>query len=247
MANCAANSKYISLLTPIDRIQLTQSNRWYQTPPPVRCCPLVGQSVYTPWWSWRFGKKIVVCPEIHQSRYCSVPNTGAEYCDGRVCLLVCLWAYLRIYLSDLQPIFCACYLCPWLGSPHLCTFDPAFSIALWYVSYGNLYGSTQGIVWGMFASLADRGLYSPCPTQSTISGLRDTWRHLQNNFVKETHWKQSADYAFSATKLQDKGISVIGLMHQSNIKHFNLWPVHVVILQFSEPLRGITQITFVVW
>ena len=61
--------------------------------------------------------------------YCySTPDKGAEYCDERVCLPVCVFvcprSYLRNYTSDLHQIFCACYLWPvlsWRRSDILCT------------------------------------------------------------------------------------------------------------------------------
>jgi len=50
----------------------------------------------------------------------SASDRGAEYCDERVCLCVCVFcsqSYLRNYTSDLHRISCACYLWPWLGPP----------------------------------------------------------------------------------------------------------------------------------
>jgi len=47
------------------------------------------------------------------------PIGETEYCDDRVCLSVCVFvcprAYLRNAMSGLHQIFCARYLCPWLG------------------------------------------------------------------------------------------------------------------------------------
>jgi len=47
------------------------------------------------------------------------PPPIAEYCDEPVCVCVCMLicprSYLWNYTSDLQQIFCACYLWPWLG------------------------------------------------------------------------------------------------------------------------------------
>ena len=49
--------------------------------------------------------------------YYSAPDRGAEYCDERVCLSVCVFvcprSYLWNYTSDLHQIFCACYLRPY--------------------------------------------------------------------------------------------------------------------------------------
>jgi len=54
----------------------------------------------------------------------SVPDKGAEYCDDRVCLSVCLFvgprAYLWHYASDLHQIICASYLWLWWRSDMLC-------------------------------------------------------------------------------------------------------------------------------
>ena len=51
----------------------------------------------------------------------SVPDSGAEYCDQRVCLSVCVCLSVRDHIiGTTRPIFtkfCACYQWPWLGPP----------------------------------------------------------------------------------------------------------------------------------
>jgi len=54
-------------------------------------------------------------------RLYGVDAPGAEYCDERVCLSVCVFvgpqSYLRNFTPDLHQIFYACYLWPCLGPP----------------------------------------------------------------------------------------------------------------------------------
>jgi len=46
------------------------------------------------------------------------PDRGAEYCDERFCLSLCVFICLPSYhTSDLHQMFCACYLWPLLGPP----------------------------------------------------------------------------------------------------------------------------------
>jgi len=57
--------------------------------------------------------------------YHSAANTGAEYCDERVCVCVCVCVCVSVRLSvrdhifgtsrPIFTIFCAYYLWPWLG------------------------------------------------------------------------------------------------------------------------------------
>ena len=58
--------------------------------------------------------------------HCSASDRGAEYCDERVCLSVCLSLSVSVCLSAIispelhvrsSPTFSACYLWPWLGPP----------------------------------------------------------------------------------------------------------------------------------
>jgi len=51
-----------------------------------------------------------------------VPDSGATYCDERVCLSVCLCVCLSAiisvdYTSDLHQVLCASYAWPWLSPP----------------------------------------------------------------------------------------------------------------------------------
>ena len=55
-----------------------------------------------------------------------------------VCLSVCLLAYLRNHTSIFHPIFCTCYLWPWLGSP---------LTALQYVMYFRFCGWRRVFTW----------------------------------------------------------------------------------------------------
>ena len=68
-------------------------------------------------------------------RVSTPPDMGAEYCDERVCLSVCVFvcprSYLRNYTSDLHQKFCACCLWLWLGPP---------LAAQWYVMYFRFFG-----------------------------------------------------------------------------------------------------------
>jgi len=65
----------------------------------------------------------------------SAPDRGAEYCDERVCLSVCVFFSVRDHtFGTTSPIlnnFSACYPWPWLGPP---------LAALWYVMFFRFYG-----------------------------------------------------------------------------------------------------------
>ena len=60
------------------------------------------------------------------------PVRGAEYCDERVCVCLCLSvsvcppAYLWNYTSNLHQVFCARLVCPWLS---------LFLVVLRYIMY----------------------------------------------------------------------------------------------------------------
>jgi len=69
----------------------------------------------------------------------TLPSVGvAEYCDNCVCLLVCPWAYLWNWMSDLHELFCACYLLLWLF-PHLALW--CFCISCLMDEHRGCYGS----------------------------------------------------------------------------------------------------------
>ena len=40
--------------------------------------------------------------------YYFFPEMGTKYCDGLVCLSVCLLPYLKNHTAELHQIFCAC-------------------------------------------------------------------------------------------------------------------------------------------
>ena len=49
--------------------------------------------------------------------YYFAPGMSAKYCDERVCVSVCSFAYLKNDTSKLHEIFRKCYPYPWLGPP----------------------------------------------------------------------------------------------------------------------------------
>jgi len=60
--------------------------------------------------------------QVFFSIFYSAADRVAEYCEELVCLSVCVCVCLSaIISSDLHvrssPVFCACYLWPWLGPP----------------------------------------------------------------------------------------------------------------------------------
>ena len=69
-----------------------------------------------------------VCARVYNyiHHFCVVHGRGSKYCDHRVCMSVCLSlclsvcmsariGYLKHHTSNIDEIFSACYLWPWLG------------------------------------------------------------------------------------------------------------------------------------
>ena len=64
------------------------------------------------------GDSLTLSVRVTILHFYSAPDTGAEYCDERVCLSVCLSAIISSELHvRSSPNFCARYLWSWLGPP----------------------------------------------------------------------------------------------------------------------------------
>ena len=64
------------------------------------------------------------------------PDREVEYCNERVCLCVCLSAIISSELHiRCLPIFCACFLWPWLSLPVAVYLIHYVLLVLWMMSY----------------------------------------------------------------------------------------------------------------
>jgi len=65
-----------------------------------------------------YGDSLTLSVRVTILHFYSAPDTGAEYCDERVCLSVCLSAVISSELhARSSSIFCTRYLWSWFGPP----------------------------------------------------------------------------------------------------------------------------------
>ena len=106
---------------------------------------------------------VCACADLYTAH-----DKGAEYCDDRVCLCVCLPASISAELHvRSSPNFYACYLRPWLG-PSLAALRYIMYFrfykwrnfcTLWPGRIGDAVPTQQGAAW-----IWHRGVYSNWPT-----------------------------------------------------------------------------------